>query len=244
MAFENIELFNKIAKDSLEKYGWQDTDEANLIVLSENATYMIKNIETGEKDGVLRISRPGYHTIDELNSEIKWLEQINEYTPLIVANPIKGLNGDAVQIVKGTDKNNYFCIISEYLKGETPDHNNEEQMIKQFEYLGEATAYLHLQTKMWNGASKLVRIDWNYDTIIGNNAAWGRWEDFPEMTHETKIMITKVTNIIEKRLNKYGKNKDNYGLIHADLRLANLLIDGEQIKVIDFDDFWLWMAFT
>lgn len=80
MAFENVDLFDAVANASLEKYGWQDRCEAKLIVLSENATYMVKNKETGEKEGVLRISRPGYHTLDELNSEMKWLRQINDYT--------------------------------------------------------------------------------------------------------------------------------------------------------------------
>ena len=79
MAFENVDLFDAVANASLEKYGWQDRCEAKLIVLSENATYMVKNKETGEKEGVLRISRPGYHTLDELNSEMKWLRQINDY---------------------------------------------------------------------------------------------------------------------------------------------------------------------
>ena len=34
----------------------------------------------------------------------------------------------------------------------------------------------------------------------------------------------------------YGKGADRFGLIHCDLRLANLLIDGKAVKVIDFDD--------
>ncbi|MFL0197870.1 phosphotransferase enzyme family protein [Clostridium sp. WILCCON 0269] len=236
MAFENVELFDKIATDALEKYGWHHRDEVSLIILSENATYMVKNKKTGEKDGVLRISRPGYHTMDELNSEMAWLNQINEYTPLIVANPIRGKDGENVQIVKDLDGKKYFCVISEYLPGESPDENNEEQMVKQFKYLGEATAYLHRQTRIWNGASKLIRIEWTYDTIIGNHAAWGSWQDFPNLTSEAEMMFTEVSKIIEKRLNRYGKNKNNYGLIHADLRLANLLIEGNQIKVIDFDD--------
>lgn len=46
MAFENTQLFDQLATDALEKYGWQDTDESKLIVLSENATYMVKNKET------------------------------------------------------------------------------------------------------------------------------------------------------------------------------------------------------
>ena len=236
MAFENTELFDQIATDALKNYGWEDTDESKLIVLSENATYMVKNKETGEKDGVLRISRPGYHTLEELNSEMKWLNQINEYTPLIVANPIKGLNGEDIQVVKGNDGRNYYCVICEYLPGDPPDENNEAQMVKQFSYLGETTAYLHRQTEIWNGTAKLDRMEWNYDTIIGDHAAWGRWQDFPDMTPKAQRMLEEVAVIIKKRLQRYGKTENNYGLIHADLRLANLLLEGDQIKVIDFDD--------
>lgn len=236
MAFENTQLFDQIATDALEKYGWQDTDESKLIVLSENATYMVKNKNTGEKDGVLRISRPGYHTKSELNSEMKWLRQINEYTPLVVANPIKGVDGKNIQVVKGSDGEDYFCVICEYLPGEAPDENNEAKMVKQFSYLGETTAYLHRQTEIWNGTAKLDRMEWNFDTIIGEHAAWGRWQDFPEMTEEAEKLLDQVARIIKKRLQRYGKTENNYGLIHADLRLANLLLEDDQIKVIDFDD--------
>ena len=236
MAFENIELFEGIARDVLEKYGWEGKNEAKLIVLSENATYMVKDKESGEKKGVLRISRPGYHTVDELNSEMHWLNQINEYTPLVVANPIKGLDGKDIQVVRGCDGNDYYCVICEFLAGEAPDENNEEQMVKQFKYLGETTAYLHRQTEIWNGTNKLNRMEWNYDTIIGEHAAWGKWSDFPGMTEDEELVLMKVSKIIKRRLERYGKNENNYGLIHADLRLANLLIEGDQIKVIDFDD--------
>lgn len=235
MAFENAELFDQIAQDSLEKYGWQDIGKSKLIVLSENATYMVKK-KTGENLGVLRISRPGYHTLEELKSEMKWLNQINEYTPLVVANPILGIDGKSIQVVKGTDGKEYFCVVCEYLPGDAPDENNEDKMVKQFSYLGETTAYLHRQTEIWNGTERLNRIEWNYDTIIGAHAAWGDWRDFPEMTPKAERMLTEVSGIIQKRLERYGKTEDNYGLIHADLRLANLLLEKEQIKVIDFDD--------
>lgn len=232
----DLELFNKIATLALKNYGMEQTDEVSMIVLSENATYMVKNKETGAKDGVMRVSRPGYHTLDELNSEMKWLRQINEYTPLIVANPLKGLNGQNIQVVTGPDKQNYFCVICEFLSGSSPDENNEEQMVKQFKYLGETTAYLHRQTEIWNGTKKLNRIDWTFDNIIGKTPKWGDWRKFPDMTPEAQAYLEEIVQIIEKRLMRYGKNENNYGLIHADLRLANLLIEGEQIKVIDFDD--------
>lgn len=232
----DMDLFDKVANSALSKYGWQDTDEAKLIVLSENATYMVKNKKTGKKDGVMRVSRPGYHTLSELNSEMMWLRQINDYTPLIVANPIKGLDGENVQQVEGPDGKIYFCVICDFLSGSAPDENNEEQMVKQFKYLGETTAYLHRQTEIWNGTKKIDRIDWTFDNIIGATPKWGDWRKFPDMTPEAQSYLEDIVQIIQKRLKRYGRNENNYGLIHADLRLANLLIEGDQIKVIDFDD--------
>ena len=38
-------------------------------------------------------------------------------------------------------------------------------------------------------------------------------------------------------MDRYGKTDLNYGVIHADLRDTNILVDGDVIKVIDFDDF-------
>ena len=134
------------------------------------------------------------------------------------------------------DGNVYFCVICDFLPGEAPDENNEEQMVKQFKYLGETTAYLHRQTEIWNGTDKLDRMVWTYDTIIGEHAAWGDWRAFPEMTPEAENILSEVSRIIKRRLERYGTNENNFGLIHADLRLANLLIEGDQIKVIDFDD--------
>lgn len=236
MAFENIGIFNEVAKKTLENYDFGANDDVKLLVLSENATYLVFNKSSGNYDGVLRVSRPGYHTLEELQSEMKWLKQINEYTPLIVANPIPSKNGDTVQQVKGSDGNTYFCVICEYLTGKNPVLDNEEQLVATFKYLGETTAYLHRQTEIWNGTKTIKRIDWNFDTIIGKNAAWGDWRDYPEIKPEDEVILNEVEKIIEKRLKRYGKTDTNYGLIHADLRHTNILIDGDQIKVIDFDD--------
>ena len=35
---------------------------------------------------------------------------------------------------------------------------------------------------------------------------------------------------------QFGKTDDRYGLIHADMRLANLLVDQNSTRLIDFDD--------
>ena len=37
-------------------------------------------------------------------------------------------------------------------------------------------------------------------------------------------------------LRAYGTGPEVFGLIHADLRLANLMVDGDRLTAIDFDD--------
>ncbi len=236
MAFENTELFDEIAMKSLTKFGIEETDSVKLLQFSENATYLVYNKLTKEKDGVLRISRPGYHTLEELESEMSWLKQINDYTPLIVARPLLGANNKNIQIINGDDGKEYYCVLCEFLEGEAPDEDNETAAVKQFEFLGETTAYLHRQTQIWNGTKRLKRIDWTYDNMIGNTPVWGSWKDAEDLTPEIKQILERTSAVIKKRLTRYGKNENNYGLIHSDLRLSNILIEGEQIKVIDFDD--------
>jgi Ser/Thr protein kinase RdoA (MazF antagonist) len=43
-------------------------------------------------------------------------------------------------------------------------------------------------------------------------------------------------DVIRRRLERFGQGADVFGLVHADLRLANLLVDGTHLRVIDFDD--------
>ena len=73
-------LFDDVAKQALGRYEF-DGDEVKLLTFSENYTYLVRNPITGSKDAVLRISRPGYHTLEELEGEMAWLRQINDYTP-------------------------------------------------------------------------------------------------------------------------------------------------------------------
>jgi Ser/Thr protein kinase RdoA (MazF antagonist) len=41
---------------------------------------------------------------------------------------------------------------------------------------------------------------------------------------------------IAARLRVYGQDPERFGLVHADLRLANVLFDDGDVRVIDFDD--------
>lgn len=236
--FDNPELFLWVAEQAASRYPY-DRIACRLLAFSENATYLAYDPVTDEKLFVLRVGRPGYHTLEEYESEISWLRQINDYTPLKVANPVPARDGSFIQQVADPDGGTvYFCVATEFLTGVTLEHDNDPAAApSHFETLGETTAYLHRQTEIWNGAKTLVRPHWDVETMIGPHAIWGDWRAYPELTTETQTPIERCCQIIGRRLDRYGKTPQNYGIIHADLRDTNIIVEGDVIKVIDFDDF-------
>ena len=56
------------------------------------------------------------------------------------------------------------------------------------------------------------------------------------MGREELELLSRLEETIRHRLVAYGRGRDRFGLTHNDLRLANLLLDGERMFVIDFDD--------
>ena len=51
-----------------------------------------------------------------------------------------------------------------------------------------------------------------------------------------EALFARAVDLIRRRLERFGKAPERFGLIHCDMRLANLLVDGSEVKVIDFDD--------
>jgi Ser/Thr protein kinase RdoA (MazF antagonist) len=123
-----------------------------------------------------------------------------------------------------------------FLSGAAPDEENETNLIIEFEKLGEISAHLHEHVLKWRQSSQLCRPVWDFDTMLGHTPRWGRWQDGFGMTPERIVLFTRLAGVIQKRLMQFGKDRDRFGLIHADLRLANLLVDKSDVKVIDFDD--------
>lgn len=232
---ETLTKFETIAKHAIPSFPKYSEATIQLLNYSENATYLLQNPRNGDKS-VLRVSRPGYHTKQELESELVWLHSIEQYSPITVALPIAGSNGEFVQTVDN-EKEEYYCTLFTFLEGEAPSEEHEEDLIFQFEKLGEVTAHLHENSmKHHTHLYELERPTWNYETILGSRPKWGRWEDGLGITPERLKLFQEVSNKIEQRLNDFGSASSKFGLIHADMRLANLLIEKDQIKVIDFDD--------
>jgi Ser/Thr protein kinase RdoA (MazF antagonist) len=226
-------MFNQIANNALLLYPDFAGSSIRLLNYSENTTYLVEP----DHRSILRISRPGYHTREEIEAELIWMEAIRQQTSIIVPEPIEGDNGKFVQVVSAdTDDQPFHCVMFSYLTGAAPEEENESDLVMQFEELGRITAHLHIHAQTREELSRINRPTWDYETMLGSKPKWGRWQDGLDMTTERISLFQQTSDTILRRMNLFGRTPDRYGLIHADLRLANLLVDKEHIKVIDFDD--------
>jgi Ser/Thr protein kinase RdoA (MazF antagonist) len=79
-------------------------------------------------------------------------------------------------------------------------------------------------------------LNWDYEHALGATPNWGDWRRAPALDSAARRLLTRLVETLRTRLHAYGQGPERYGLIHADLRVANLIVRGSEIRVIDFDD--------
>ena len=120
------------------------------------------------------------------------------------------------------------------MDGEEPQDNSG--LVDRFVLLGAITARLHLQSQNWVRPPGFVRKVWNFDTTLGAHPHWGDWRNALGLGAEGQRVLGRCIDLLHRQLEEFGSDSGRFGLVHADLRLANLLVKGDRIGVIDFDD--------
>ena len=206
---------------------------AKLINVSENVTFMIEAI--GGFKAILRVHRESYHGRRAIECELAWIDALAKDKVIITPSYYLGKDGRAIQerITNGGEKKQ-FMVLFHFLEGCAPGEHGD--WTKGFAALGEIAAKCHLHAATWEKPAPFCRLVWDIENVFGEHATWGDWRDAPGVTQDIKLVLERVERRIRQRLEIYGKTKERYELIHADMRLANLLIDNDTIRVIDFDD--------
>lgn len=230
----NHEMF---ARASLPAYGRPADSALRLLSLSENATYLVED----EDPMVLRVHRPGYHSLAAIRSELAWMKALRSETSVTTPELIHAGDGTDVVAARVADEILHVDAVS-FVPGCTAE---EDPDVVGFAELGRLTAAMHQHARTWSAPANFTRFRWDLDTILGPQARWGNWRLAPGLTNQDRGWIQRASDDVVAKLTEFGCALDRFGLIHADLRLANLMVDpadpGRGITVIDFDDCgWSW----
>lgn len=221
-----------MAENAVGRYALPARVTPRLINISENATYRLDDPETGDR-WALRIHREGYHSRPAIASELAWLADLKSSGAANVPTPLPGRDGELIQAVSadGLPRPRNVVLFA-WEAGAEPAANDATG----FEKLGETAAKMHAHVKSWVRPPWFERHTWNFATSLGPTPHWGRWRDGMGMTPEIEAVFAETVALIERRLERFGTSPEVFNLVHGDMRLANLLMDGDTVKVIDFDD--------
>ena len=238
-----MDRVTECAVQALQAHGCHPATTVELLNVSENATFLVKDPEA--RPSVLRVHRLGYHTEEEIASELAWMDALRAEAGVRTPRVLPATDGQRVVTVPETSSRERHCVRFEFLPGTEPGAELGGEAAGEpgstltgahFEELGEITARMHGHARTWPRPPWFTRFHWDYDAAFGAAARWGRWQDGVGVGPAERRVLARLDEALCARLGAFGQGPERYGLVHADTRLANLLVYAGSVSVIDFDD--------
>ncbi|HUN37224.1 MAG TPA: phosphotransferase [Trebonia sp.] len=223
------------AREALTAYDVGPQAHVTLLNVSENATFLVTGAD-GVRS-VLRVHRLGYHAAAAIESELAWMSALRADAGIRTPRVLPADDGRRVVEAGGR-----HCVRFEFLPGSEPAGANDVGRAREhFAELGAITARMHAHARSWPRPSWFTRFSWRDDDAFGPAAAglpgrWGSWRDGVGVGAAETEILRRLEGRLRERLAAFGASPERFGLIHADTRLANLLVHDGTTAVIDFDD--------
>jgi Ser/Thr protein kinase RdoA (MazF antagonist) len=231
---EVVAELERMVAAALPQWSLSPRTAVSVLNLSENATFALSDPADG-RELVLRVHRVGYSSPAEIRSELAWIEALRQERVVETATPVPGRDGELLQTLSSqSGEPSRNAVAFARLPGAAPDPAADAA--RWFDRLGELTARMHRHARGWGLPPGFRRKRWDLDSMVGPAAFWGSWRDAIGLTPRGSAIIEAALQLIDGRLARYGSRPDRFGLVHADLHLANLLVHDSQLRIIDFDD--------
>ena len=230
------------AREAAANWGFGGDADLTMLCISENATYLVRDGRAGEP-AVLRLNRPGYHDRQALASELAWTAALRDARVVCTPAWLPTADGEPVANLGSATSGAppRHAVLFEYAPGSHPC-DEASSAGHALVGIGDIAARLHAHSRSWRKPPWFQRFSWDLTAALGDGAgAQGRWGDwrigYPAAERE---VLSAAETQVRQALSGYGYAPERYGLIHADLRASNLLVNdeasGSRVTVIDFDD--------
>lgn len=219
----------QLASAALLRYPFGEQATLRLLCRSENATLLVT---TAARKYALRIHRADYHGRQEIESELLWLDALRE-GGICVPEALYDRGGERIQTLPLAEGGCRYAVMFHWINGEMPTTDVDPAAFRQ---LGRITARLHQHSRSWQKPEGFRRIIWDHQTMVSPTSHWGDWRDVSGLAPGEHQVVEEAIAHIRQKMAEFGQSPRHYGLIHADLRLTNLLLHNGETRVIDFDD--------
>lgn len=240
---EEIRRYEEIAHQAIVHW-YAEPVELSLLKYRENAVFKV--VRDGANDSVIRVHRPGYHNRLSLQSEIAWTSALNA-AGINAPNYRVGLAGEHIAELVDTaggveQKPHFLCDVIEWVDGEQlgsitgETEISDQAMFSTYRVLGGIAARVHNQSSGWIPPPDFKRHAWNAEGLLGDNPVWGCFWDLEALAPDQIKLLLAARAKLRSALEQLGEHPQYYGLIHADMLPENILVNGNNVNLIDFDD--------
>ncbi|OED36120.1 hypothetical protein AB833_28265 [Chromatiales bacterium (ex Bugula neritina AB1)] len=218
----------ELASKALKHWG---INAETITLLAQRENFVYKATARSGEHYALRIHRAGYQSAIAIQSELQWMgylksQEINVPLPCqtAAAETLIEIEGHYIDLLSWLD-GRQFGVSTEPLQLD----NRQAAFFK----VGRTMAQLHNVSDQWTIPGNFKRNAWNIEGLLGENPLWDRFWDNPALSANQRELFITTRTRARKLLEE---NLFDYGLIHADMVRENILISGNSLQLIDFDD--------
>ena len=212
--------------EALAAFGGRD---ARLVAERENTVY---EAALPEGRAALRLHRPGYQSLAEIRSELDWMQALAA-AGVAVPKPL----GAPVVLATGRVATAVHWVEGEPLGAAgVPLTGSPDEQRARFRAVGLAVARLHEASDGLDLGEGFTRHAWDIDGFLGDAPLWGRFWENPTLSAEERRLMLAARREARGVLEDFAARGGDYGLIHADVLRENVLVQGDAVMLIDFDD--------
>lgn len=235
-AGDSVAESTEIARRALARFDFSPRTTLRVVDRSGTVTFCVEDPVTQER-AAMRLHDAGHHEILQIKSELLWIDAIRADRCVEVPPPIAARTGERVVRID-TDEDARLVTVCGWLEGTTPDPADD--LVPAFATLGAATARLHRHAAAWPLPPGFCRRPWGVEQLLGSRPTLGPWRSAEGLGAQEHATLEAAEAAIRRDLAGFEAGPGHFGLVHADLRLTNLLLgtraDGsEVVRIIDFD---------
>lgn len=190
----------------------------------------------------MRLHRPGYNTIEQLNSEVAWVASLAN-SGIVVPTPLPTAAGDFYLPAEVAGETRQVGVVG-WVDGAPlggPLETDTNDLVPHYHGIGVIAAQIRTHHATWHSPSGFDRRRWDADGLVGDDPSWGRFWEVARLSAAQRALFAEARARLHAELSALSTAPDMFGLIHADLHLGNLMAHEGTLTVIDFDDSgWGW----
>lgn len=211
----------------------------DFIKFRENHVFRVRDTTS---DRALRLHRPGYRSDAELLSEVSILAAFGAHG-LLVPRPAVTTAGEPIATFVDAEGVRRQATMQDWISDAVPLPDSDavfdgSAMLEPgvLAQLGALMAELHGLAAGLELPAGYTRAAWDHEGLVGPRALWGTASRLPQLDAGQRAALQAAEARLGAELAALPRDRERFGVIHADLTFENVLSSDDGLVLLDFDD--------